>query len=495
MDEQREIKQLLTEWGPGHVMRTAYDTAWIARLGEIDWNISNAALNWICENQLPDGTWGAAEPFYYHDRVISTISAMIALTRRGRRAHDHWQIEQGLLALERISGDKSLESAEDPNAATVGYEMILPTLVAEAEKLDILDHQADRLLGRLKRLREAKLERLKDFRISRNITLAYSAEMAGPDSQHLLDLDHLQEANGSIAFSPSATAYYARQVCQGDSRALTYLHSVVDENGGAPMAAPFDVYERAWVLWNLSLTGLLGPDMQPYYQPHLDALTAAWNARRGVGFGSGYSVQDGDDTSLVYGVLLSFGQPVDIDAVYHYEGSDHFRCYDLEANPSVSANVHILDVFRRSGLGRDHPSVQKILHFLKDNQIDGKYWADKWHISPFYTTAHVMLACMEFDPAMAETAVHWILESRNPDGSWGHFTPTAEETAYALQALTLWNRSGGAVPRDIIRQSAAWLEDHAEPPYPPLWIAKSLYYSEWVVRAEIMSALIMAAQN
>ena len=39
------IAELIEEIGPGHMASTAYDTAWGARLGEIDWNISSRALS------------------------------------------------------------------------------------------------------------------------------------------------------------------------------------------------------------------------------------------------------------------------------------------------------------------------------------------------------------------------------------------------------------------------------------------------------------------
>ena len=86
------IEKLIDEIGPGHMASTAYDTAWAARLGDIDWNISSRSLAWLAENQLPDGSWGPSAPFYYHDRVIGTLAAMIALNYRGRRAcksHGH----------------------------------------------------------------------------------------------------------------------------------------------------------------------------------------------------------------------------------------------------------------------------------------------------------------------------------------------------------------------------------------------------------------------
>ncbi len=495
MDFRNEARHLLVDFQPGRVMKTAYDTAWVARLGEIDSNMSNAALRWISENQLPDGSWGAPAPLYYHDRVISTLAAMIALTWRGRRYHDRQQIELGLAALDRITGGATQGLMGDPNGATVGFEMIVPTLIAEAEKLKIIQNQGERILGRLKRLREAKMARLNGLRINRNLTIAYSSEMAGSDCQHLLDLDNLQETNGSIACSPSTTAYYASQVCPGDPDAIKYLRGVVAEDGGAPLASPLDIYERAWVLWNLALTGDLDDELRALCEPHLKAIEPLWKPGRGVPFATGYSVRGGDETSLVYAVLTQFGRAIDLDALYHYEEPGYFRCYDIETNPSISANAHFLEAFRQTGLERDHPAVQKILRFLYANREANGYWLDKWHISPYYTTAHIIIAAMDYDRELAASAVDWILKTRSPKGSWGFFMPTAEETAYALQALCYWRRKGGQLPRQIIQESSAWLADHTEPPYPPFWISKTLYYSEWVVRAEILSALMMAAQS
>ena len=191
-DLVNQIDALLKEIGPGRMSTTAYDTAWVARINEVDPILSNQALEWICANQLPDGSWGARDIYYYHDRVICTLSAMIALTYRGRRARDKAQIEYGLQALERITAGATQGLASDPNGATVGFEMIAPTLVAEAEKLGIIKRQGDRILGRLSNLRKAKMAKLAGLKISRHITPAFSSEMAGIDHIDLLDINNLQ---------------------------------------------------------------------------------------------------------------------------------------------------------------------------------------------------------------------------------------------------------------------------------------------------------------
>jgi halimadienyl-diphosphate synthase len=190
----------------------------------VDWNLSRRSLAWLAENQLPDGSWGAPAPMYYHDRVLCTLAAMIALTYQGRRGQDKIQIERGRLALERIVGGATQGLQSDPNGATVGFEMIAPTLAAEAERLGIIKRQGDRILGRLSKARAKKLSYLKDNMISKHVTIAFSAEMAGSDGKHMLDIKDLQENNGSVGLSPSASAYFATYIKKGDEASLRYLH-------------------------------------------------------------------------------------------------------------------------------------------------------------------------------------------------------------------------------------------------------------------------------
>jgi halimadienyl-diphosphate synthase len=487
MDINAEIEKLLREIGPGRMSSTAYDTSWVARLGEIDRELSTNALSWLCEHQLPDGSWGAAEPFYYHDRVISTLAAMIALTYQGRRAQDKVQIERGLLALENITGGATIGLAADPNGATVGFEMIVPALVEEAEKSGVIKQQGDRILGRLGRLREAKMAKLAGLKINRYISAAFSAEMAGKDKQYLLDIDNLQEANGSVGNSPSATAYFALQVKPGDQKALAYLHSSI-VTGGAPFATPFNVFERAWILWNIAFFGSPADHKtSALCQPHLDFLQSAWKKGRGVGFAAEYSPCDGDDTSMTFDALVHFERKPDVAAIMSYEESAYFRCYAIEAN------LHILGALRRAGFDSRQPAVKKIITFLHQSRQRGGFWLDKWHTSPYYITAHAIIALHGYDNNLCRQSIEWIIKTQKADGAWGFYgSSTAEETAYCIQALKTWQRAGGKIPSGRIDHAVRWLEQNAEPPYPPMWISKALYCPELVVRSTILSALAFA---
>ena len=487
------FSKLFQESNSGRLMCTAYDTAWSARLGEMDWELSSKALNWISENQLSDGSWGAGMPMYYHDRVISTLAAMILLATHGRRAFDKRQIEHGLSALEIVTAGATKGLAADPNGATAGFEMIVPTLVAEAEKLGIIKQQGDRILSRLARQRIAKMEMLRGLKINKNMTMAFSTEMVGPDGWGILNIDQLQEADGSIRHSPSATAFYAKYINNQDTKALDYLRSTVRPDGGMPFAFPFGVTERAWVLWNISLVNDLDEETLQLCQPHLDYLQASWTPGKGVGFTQGHSVADGDDTSLTFEVLTKFKRTVDIETLMNFEEVDHFRCYPLETTFSPSNNIHFLGAFRLSGMDANHPLVQKAISFLLRTRQSDSFWLDKWHVSPLYTTSHVVINCSGYYNDLAKNSVNWIQSMQRADGSWGYYDiSTAEETAYALQALCIWQKEGGNIPKELIHRGAAWLAEHIEPPYPAFWIAKTLNYSAWVVEAEIHSALALA---
>lgn len=487
---RHSVQQLLREMGPGRNSNTAYDTAWLVRLGDFEPTLSKHALQWLCEHQLPDGSWGARELFYYHDRVICTLAAVNALAKQGKRAQDQAQWQRGLMALENLTRGKTKQLIADPHAIPVGFELIVPTLLTEAEALGVIQNYSQHALGWIHHLRMAKLNKLQGQMISRHVSTAFSAEMAGVDAMRLLDVENLQESNGSIGNSPAATAYFATQIHLGDAAALEYLRSVVVE-GGAPDLRPWDIFERAWVMWNLTSALPFDDETMSLCQPHLDYLAAAWQPKQGVSFSVHYLPKDADNTCFVFEILSRFGQQLDLAGVLHYEDEDYFRCYDLETHPSVGVNIHVVSALRQAGLESAHPSVQKALRFLEQTQVGKTIWFDKWHVSPYYATSHTIIACAGYADNLIRNALEWILSTQKPDGSWGYYMPTAEETAYSLQALTLASRHGHSVPSDVLRRGSRWLADHWTMKYPPLWIGKCLYCPEHIVRSAILSAFLL----
>lgn len=477
---------LLHDIGQGYMMSTAYDTAWVAQLTEIDETLGNSALQWLRQHQLDDGSWGASNPTYFHDRLICTLSATIALTKYGDQS-DTLRVERAKTALATTIKQLATQTAIE----TIGFEMIVPTLWEEASHLNIIPNGNFLNHERLNRQRAAKLATLPRGLINRHVTLAFSSEMAGTDGRHLLEIEQLQEVNGSLGHSPSATAYFALHVQQNDPAAMHYLRQVGLPDGGIPNVAPFDLFERTWTLWNLNLLENLDSAVVDACQPHLDFLQEAWVTGKGVGFAAMYTPNDSDVTSVTYEVLSAYQRQPDFAAVLSYEEAAYFRCYDFESNPSISANIHVLGALRQAGFPADHASVQKIFRFLQSAQ----YWFDKWHVSPYYPTAHAIVIASGYIEELVQDAVQWITTTQQPSGAWGYYdTPTAEETAYCLQALAVWKRAGHDVNVDALKRGQSWLLEHAEPPYEPLWIGKCLYTPVWVVRSTILTAIELVSQ-
>jgi halimadienyl-diphosphate synthase len=159
--------------------------------------------------------------------------------------------------------------------------------------------------------------------------------------------------------------------------------------------------------------------------------------------------------------------------------------------------------------------MAKIASWLCDRQDDDGAWRDRWHASPYYATACVVPALDAFGDGDARTraierAQRWVLETQRPDGAWGRWDGTAEETAYALQTLLLpVSPAAGGVREASVRavaRGAAYLRstastspttrqtgpNHTEINEPSLWHDKDVYRPVTIVRAAIVAALHLA---
>ncbi|MCP5095970.1 MAG: cyclase [Chloroflexi bacterium] len=445
--------------------------------------MAQEALTWLRHNQLADGSWGAITPLYHHDRAICTMAAIIAL-KENNDPMDLHRIQMGVDAL-----DYHLELiSQDQAGETIAFELLMPTLMMELKSMGLMKKQDTAVLNRLSHVRTEKLARVPGGVISKKESMSFSSEMAGKDAKQILDPQNLQEPNGSIGYSPSATAYYLINVDPKNEAALSYLRRHF-KNGGLPNVATIDIFEPTWSLWNLSIGEILTQDQIEDYQYHLDHLEASWDPTIGSHIAFDWSLYGCDDTSMVYHTLHRYGRFVDISGLFHYEKETHFRCFAFEKNPSISANIHVLSALYQAGYPSSHPSVVKIIQFLSDVKSAEGYWIDKWHVSPYYPTSHLIMACAGYSDELIKPAIEWIMNTQRFDGSWGHYVPSAEETAYCLQALTFAKRDGHSIPNDIIQNGFNWLNNHISPPYPPLWIGKCLYSPTNIVISAVLSAL------
>lgn len=482
------VRALLTNLDKKTFSGTAYDTAWVAQVmepAEAHQPSFPRALEWLRKNQHPNGSWGS-DIEYYHDRIISTLSAILALAKAGSLPSDKLAVLRG----ERYIWEKFDLLAQEP-CDTVGFELLLPMLFDEARKIN-LDLPYEKCEP-YRAIRASKLGMIPpQLLYSRKVSSTHSLEFMGSGLDLSL-LDNLQEPNGSFGNSPSATAYVLTH-CPMNNPAREYLSAVSKLDGGSAMSAhPVEVFNKSWVLYNLEITGTLS-DYFDVMHGHLDSLYQSWDNVRGVGFSQGYPVPDLDDTAVVFKLLKRAGFPVSADPFLQYEKETYFTCYTFERTPSIGANVHLLDALA-AHLGYEHRPrmVKKILRFLRTVRQQEGYWMDKWHISPYYITSHAIIAAIGFDNDLARDAVKWILSTQRSDGSWGWYGPTAEETAYCMQALITYHNQVDRLNTTQINQGADYLyRQYGIWKMPSMWIEKCLYTPEHIVESTILSALIMS---
>ncbi|MBU1746122.1 MAG: hypothetical protein KKA73_00400 [Chloroflexi bacterium] len=479
------VTDLLNSTGlgqPSLMSATAYDTAWVAQVPaeKGPGPAYPAAWQWVCEHQLPDGSWGAARVEYVHDRVICTLAALLTLIRHGEDGHS----ERVQRAVRYIDTRAQFLAQE---VESIAFELLALRLLDDLDHLGLAVPRQH--FARYEPMRAAKLAQLpREMVYRRDLTFAFSLEFLGAD----LDPTLVQpEANGSIGVSPSATAYY---LCHHshDAAARRYLAAVVQAHQGqAPNMVPIDVFETTWVLWNLQLAGA---GQHPAASRHLTDLQALHRQRGAVGSAVAGSFADADGTAILLAVLKRAGGEIDLRVLAPFARETHYVCFPWERNASASTNIHVLDALR----GLDSTAEQIIVTYLAQEQDPRGFWVDKWHVSPVYTTGHAVVALAGLAGPAAElvrSAAGWLLRSWQGEGAWGHYGPTVEETAYAVQALVVAARQGLCSPnlaRPAIQDGLAYLEAHIDDEIPPLWIGKCLYAPLRVVRAAIVSAILMA---
>jgi halimadienyl-diphosphate synthase len=486
--EAKELVQNLSErMGP-----SAYDVAWMARLQ----NSSNGGarwpdlIEWLLENQRPDGSWGG-EIVYYHDRVISTLAAATALRENGASQ----RAQNAIKNAERFLWHHMHLLSRDPFELS-GFELIFPTLLAEAQAvgLNVPIHTYG-----YKEIQTAKLRLIPpQMFYSPNISTVYSLEFMGRsgDPERMRPMVN---TSGSLGNSPATTAYYL-WLYQNDQDALAYLEMVRNQNRIVTVY-PFRIFELAWVLYSLSFCRV--PLVQFADQNIWNELQAEISPT-GVALDPSFGVTDGDITSVCCRLLLGAGYDVDPLVLAHFEDKETriFRTYNYERNISVSTNIHAFDALK---LMPNYPNakevrLQIIIALLDSRQYD-LYWTDKWHASPYYATSHALVGLLNGETFLVQACHHtidWLIHTQRQDGSWGFYQQgTAEETAYVLTALLHYNRYERVDP-DILHRGADYLVrtyQGAGSTYPELWLAKTIYAPCDIVRSAILAALILYSET
>lgn len=509
----------------GQVSPSVYETGRVVSL--TPWLTGHVPrLRYLLETQRPDGGWGAPDDGYALVPTLSATEAILATLCRGTdEAALAERAGRGLRFLfRRLGGDGGLTGAGLPDMPAI--ELIAASLVGlinrhlEAPPASLEDWR-DRRLSLPPGLDDTKLGLIRaalGSGIEVPEKLKHALEIAGDVA---VGLDTIRpEPTGTIGASPAATAAWLGGTEPPDPSnvARWHLETVVDLLGGpVPCGIPITVFERAWVLSGLVRAGI------PVTVPAelVLSLTAPLGPR-GAPAAAGLPA-DADTTSGALFALALLGAPHPPDLLRAYETETHFCTWPGEDGLSVSTNAHVLEAFgqyaavRPDAAARYRTTIGKLSVWLCRQQRPAGSWFDRWHASPYYATACAALALHDFgdravdraDDTAVDTAgdtavdravdraVRWVLRTQRADGSWGRWGGTAEETAYAVQILSLTGSLTGPVSDEcgqaVKRGHAHLLSGADELDGPPLWHDKDLYLPAAVVRAAVLAALHLGA--
>ncbi|MEJ3659271.1 prenyltransferase [Actinomycetes bacterium KLBMP 9759] len=468
--------------------------------------------SWMLDRQGPDGSWGGPGPY----RLVPTLSALEAILAAQHLADRHRPsgVPDAIRPRAAVAASRALAfliaDPVDTLPDTVAAELVAAHL---ADRIDVflaagppdpswrtpLPRHVDPALHRHVERRVLAAGRVPE-------KVEHSLEALGPACARLLN----RPAHMLVGSSPAASAAWLRANGPDDAVGGQLADLLARCPDGVPCADPITAFELAWI-WST----LLDTGCRPAPPGRLARIVAAVVDEDGVRGAPGLP-PDADDTAVALYVLTRLGGTPDLAPLLRFEASDRFECYPGEATPSSSTNAHALDalgahLLRRPGAdARVRRAHAKAATWLCDTQSDAGTWADKWHASPVYAVYCAARALHRYGPPAARSAVRrscrWLLETQHPDGSWGVFGGTQEETAYALVTLAQCGTDplvadplvadryvadqfvADRFVADAIARGRAYLDAAEGMPHPPLWHDKDLFTPPAIVEAACFAA-------
>jgi hypothetical protein len=503
----------------GQVSPSVYETGRLVALAP--WLVGHSQRQrFLVDSQRPDGAWGGPEGY----ALVPTLSATEALFATLRRRDAGMPTEAGgvgyrslLYATKRglrFLAEWSRRPGSSALPDTPAIEIIVSALVESINGyLDQLDDvpvtgldewRGSARLGVPESVDRAVLAAVR-ARLSAGLPvpekLMHSLEVAGPVAVRVPGVRPVPP--GTVGASPAATAaWLGDRVPIGDTGgALQHLEDVATRHGGpVPCGFPVGTFERAWVLSGLAAAG--------FTSAIPGRLTASLHGQLGTAGAAGGPglPADADTTAVVLLALAACGVRRGPDLLRAYEQDRHFCTWPGESNPSVSTNAHVLEAYGAwCAAGHDVPSrylttVQRLGEWLRAQQGADGSWLDRWHASPYYATACCALALHGYDRVRSASAVakavDWVLATQRVDGSWGRWTGTVEETAYALQIVLVAGHVGDVHASTTVAAGYGYLRRSVDRNgEPALWHDKDLYRPAAIVRAAALGAMHLARRK
>ncbi|MCB8943862.1 MAG: hypothetical protein H6658_08905 [Ardenticatenaceae bacterium] len=480
----------------GFVPPNPYDTAWVALVPDKHNPAQPAwpqALQYLRDTQLADGGWGDEHVYHAHGRTICTLAALWALLAWDCD-EDMARIEAGIQALHEYAACMALEPYE-----TIGFEMLLPRLVAEVKKFDLdLPLAAWARFEALTAQKMALIGRLQPNYDSPR-SWWFSMEMLSEEQLGEID-DRILNVYGSVATSPAATAAYlrAKRLKGEDSRLATaYIAQVLHvSRAGVGFCYPLEQFEMVWTLDILRRAGV--DPASPHLTPFIHKLAKSWQSSpQGMSWSQTFPIADGDITAVSYTILSWAGMQPNDGPFRRFWGADYYLNYPDELVSSISANIHALASLRYQPDNPQHLHMaERITSWLREQMARKGQFHDKWHFSPIYATSRAIAVLADWDNEMARQCLDFLLVQQNRNGGWGSVgAVNLEETSYATLGLMVAHRKGLLPDKGPLKMADAFLKKHIGcRPVEPFWIGKTLYQPVGVAHAYVYGAYVALQQ-
>ncbi|KAL4954475.1 hypothetical protein BDW69DRAFT_140089 [Aspergillus filifer] len=547
---KRIASGITTEHGMSSMSASIYDTAWVSMVskpgikGPNKW-LFPESFAYILSHQTPDGGWdqlgvdgdnGYPEYLTIPDCILHSLAALLALIRHYRDdPHALVENDEGkntggtslTRGLSRISNAKryldiKLKKLNLEKTTHFGFDLLVPVLLTllEGEGLPF-DFPA-------------KKELMKQYEKASNVDLTwlYNCKCRMPlfslegfiGKVDFSRLSHLVGPAGVCA-SPSSAAAFLIYRPSWNGWCERYLKHVVKTGSGRGDGSvggvfPLDIFEASWTLSSLIESGFTAEDLG---KENVDIITRALIVRLEDGLAGATQTffPDADDTARVLTTLNYLSYKVRPDKmVKAFESESCFQTFDdrVPKSPaSVSVNANVLNCLLHSPAPNTFTSqIEKLTRFLCE-RVSEDNMADHWSISKYYSIMITVQAlssllpqpgrnistAVSFEtmfstvPSGLQPLLNRILDSQNPNGSWGDRN-SVEEAAYAIIALSRLNHhalASGEKKRDItiaIGRGKQFLLEHWVPGSPKpdrLWKGKCLQGLEVVEEAYVLAAL------
>ncbi|XP_044444482.1 syn-copalyl diphosphate synthase-like [Triticum aestivum] len=370
------IRVALSSMGGGEISVSAYDTAFIALVKNLDGGDRPqfpSSIDWIIQNQLPDGSWGDSSFFLVQDRLMNTLACVVALTS--------WNLyvdkcEKGMHFI-RENIWRLAEEEED--WTLIGFEICFPSLLCMARDMDLDIPQDDPAFEAIYSKRNQKLNKIpSDVLHTMPTTLLHSVEgMAHLDWKRLLPL---QCSDGSFFSSPAATAHALKET--GDLKCLNFLDEVIKRfEGGASCVHPVDLFERLWAVDRLTRLGI-SRHFTREIEECLDYTYRYWT-ENGLSHAGSCAASDIDDTAMGFRLLRLHGYHVNPCVFKKFEKDGEFFCFPRQSSQSVTAIYNTYRAAQVAFPGKKDDVLRRAERycrtFLQERRASNKL-SDKWVI-------------------------------------------------------------------------------------------------------------------